>query len=255
MTLEYLVTRAEGASVMQRPFAELSIVDTPSHGLSTRIIEDWTKSSHEINEFYTPRVLAYAYMMTLKSVHSLFQKTVSHKWDWKILLETLLKAEFVYASSKAYSLVKPVIPKEKEEDQEVIPIAHYNSGYKIMISLPEQGGTLEKIENYGIHEFAHYMNHVDAPEHYIASDATMKEALAILVEEEEGINDSYIGDTPHGRAKKLLKKANENKFKGKAFREKWKVLTEFKKHEDFEDYIDDKLFIFTSIADDFSKHF
>lgn len=255
MTLEYLITRAEDGSPVQKPFAELSIVETPSHGLSTRIVEDWTKSSHEISELYTPRVLALAYNETLKSIHKLFQKTVKHKWDWKILLETLLKAEFVYASSKAYQLVKPVIPKEKEADQEVIPIAHYNSGYKIMISLPEQGGTVERIQNYGIHEFAHYMHHVDAPEHYTASDATMKEALAILVEEEEGINHSYAVNIPHGRAKELLKKANENKFKEKAFKERWGILTNFQKHEDFEDYLDDKLFIVTSIASDLSKHF
>lgn len=253
MTLEILVAKAEDDFLEQKIFAELSIVEAPSPKLSVKIIEDWRRYSNEISEHYTPAALAILYMETLQKIHNLFQKKMSHKWDWKTLLQALLKAEFVYASPKAYQLIRPVIPKEKEDDQEINPIAHYNN-YEIIVSLPEHAN-LETIKAYNFHELGHYFHHIDAPENYASSDATIKEAAALLVEKEQGINNSYASHTPHGRANELLKKANENKFKGKPFIEKWKILTEFYNHQDFEDYLNEKLFIFTSIAGDFSKHF
>lgn len=249
MTLEILLTKPEDDNqLVRKRFAELSVKETDPLKMSAMPIKsNWGKYRPQINKQYTPFALANHYGETIKMLHRYFQDIVRHKWDPENLLYKLLLAKFTYASPKAYQLIKPVIPKEKKDDQEVNPIAHYDNKYGIYVSLPDDK-TLKDIKILNLHEFGHLMHQVDAPENYIDSDPTIKEALAILLQEEEGIREYQFMDTPHGRAQQLLRKAGETKFRGKTFAEEWKLLTRFQKYEDFDDYLDDKLFLFTSLA-------
>ena len=195
----------------------------------------------KFSERYPPPALANVYVEVIQELHQYFKGVVGHKWSPGILLQLLLRAKFTYASPAAYQRINIVTRKEKEDDQEINnPVALYNGNSEIIVSLPEDD-TLENIKKYSIHESGHYLHHVSAPESYIDCDETMKETLAILLEEEGGINSSFISNTPHGRANELLRKAYETKFRGNTFAEEWKILTEFRKHQDFEDYLDGKL--------------
>ena len=255
MTLEILVTRAEDGSPVRKTLAQLNVVNVSSLTLLASVSENWDQHQHEISAHFTPSVLTDMYMKSIYKIHRRFLDAFSHTLNSEKLFETLLRAEFMYASPKAYGLIKPVIKKEKEEDQELIPVAHYNNKYEIIISLPENAA-LDTIKGYGIHEFGHYLHQVYDPQNYKNSDASIKETLAILVQEEEGIDYHYLSNTPHGRAQELLRKANENKFKGKTFAERWRLLTRFQKLEDLEDYIDGIFFIdLYKHNPDYSKHF
>ena len=217
--------------------------DDPSTLSVASVVPNWREYQPQINERYTPHVLAEQYVETIKTLHHYFKDVVNHKWTSEDLLQKLLLARFSYASPTAYKLKKPVLPKEKEDDQEINLIAHYDGKYRIYISLPEDG-TLEYIKRFSTHELGHLMHHIDAPENYCASDATIKEVLAMLVEEERMTQLIYNKDTQHERAQQLLRKANRKKLKGKTFAEKWDILTRFKKQEDLEDYIKWRPFFF-----------
>src|SRR3989344_9698667 len=157
MTLEILVTRAEDGSPVRKTLAELSVVNASSLTLLASVSENWDQHQHEISAHFTPSVLTDAYMESIYKIHRRFKEVFDHKLSSEKLFETLLRAEFMYASPKAYGLLKPVIKKEKEDDQELIPVAHYNNKYEIVVSLPENTA-LETIKGYGIHEFGHYLH-------------------------------------------------------------------------------------------------
>ncbi len=243
MTLEILL-RTENDRLVQKYFARLDLKEADPSTLSVAsVVPNWGKYRHQINQRYTPRALADQYIESIKTLHGYFQDTVRHKWTSEDLLQKLLLARFSYASPAAYQLKKPVFVKEKPGDQEFTVVANYNNNYGIYVSLPEDF-TLGDIKRYGIHELGHLMHHLDAPENYRASDATIKETMALLIEVEQGMNLIYKKDTPHWRAQQLLIKANRKKLRGKDFAEKWNTLTKFKKQKDLEDYINGKLIIF-----------
>jgi len=245
MTLEILVTADEKGKCVRKDFAKLEVInaDTLLGLFLAYANKDWGKYELEIDNHFTPPALARAYIEMIYGIHERFLDVFKDELSSEELFETLLKTEFVYASPMAYQRIKPVIPKEKDDDQEFNYVAHYSSKGGIFVSLLENA-TLEVIKGNAIHEFGHRLHQLYFPRNYDYSDVTIKEMLAILLEEEEGINDSYLSKTPHGRAKELLRRANEGKLKGKTFAERWKLLASFLKHEDLESYIDGKLSVY-----------
>lgn len=184
--------------------------------------------------------LAGKYVRAMRKASLAFYDILAPKWDYADVCEYLTKTPCTFVTNEAYQIIKPKIEKEKDNDQEVNPIAHCQPGKGIYLSLYEK--FTETITGSIIHETGHDMHYNLYPKKYNKADSTMLELMAIFVQERCGYRRNYAENTPHGRAVKLLNQLRTKElFQRMNLSERWHFLVDFKSHEALQETIDDIL--------------
>ena len=189
----------------------------------------------EMSTNYTPLKLVQSYLDSIQRItnllHHLLPVPVSDKRLHKILSEV----PFSFVSNKAYEKIKPCFEKEKADDAEIISCAYYDHVNGIYVSIKEEENIMQGAI---IHEHGHYLHDKLYSKAYQECDATMKEIIAIFVQEECGFPRDYRENTPHYRAKDLLQRCRQHAhmktFSPASF---WDLIMRFKHHENLDKYI------------------
>ncbi|MEK6939555.1 MAG: hypothetical protein AABX31_02400, partial [Nanoarchaeota archaeon] len=158
----------------------------------------------------------------------------------KASLEIITQHPYVYASPDAYNVIKPPVKKEKEDDQEMNPVAHLSWGEGIergiFVSLRDHYD-YQYILSSNIHEHGHYLHYILNQDHYKQCDSTLREAMAIFMEMKCGLPVNYVYDepgkeTPHHRAQQILEQLGPVEFYSYMNnKDQWEFLTSFKTHQ------------------------
>ncbi len=239
----------EHDKLVRKNIAKIVVNPTAPLNFRSYLADEWDEEKMGIRG-YSLHLLADNYFDTISEVHRLFAGTVNVDLE-NHLYFVLLGTRFRYARADAYEKIKPIFPKEREQDEEIIAAAHYQDN-EIIVSLPKKI-SLKTVHRLSAHEFGHRMHQELEPINYQYADSTIKELAAFLVEDalavrilDENGQNTYNQNTTHYRAEELLRKAERTKFKELAFADRWNILKLFRKQDDLNDYLDGKLHLFKS---------
>ncbi len=127
-----------------------------------------------------------------------------------------------------------VLPAARDEMPVSDAAACYDArrGIFILTTSSSQSGIAGSI----IHEYGHYLHHTLHPAVYYLSDETIKEVMAILIEEKIDPCYVYRSESPHGQAKTLLRKLEQFDFYNEMdLAQKWLYLSIFTDSSELED--------------------
>jgi len=229
-SIELLVL--ENENLVRMKLAEIMLSDQPRiSSFNPRALEHWVWKG--ISERYEVKTLVQNYIHAILKTQRIFAKIVKDTtYQRKAELETITRHPFIYASPAAYQKVRPQIKKEKKGDDEIKSVAHLSWQEGIFVMLGHNY-TYQTILGSNIHEHAHFMHYTLYPQFYNYYDSTMKECLAIFVEEKCNIKDIYEGRNPHARGQQILKELNKHDFyRRKTIADQWNFLTEYEDHRD-----------------------
>ncbi|MEK6905446.1 MAG: hypothetical protein AABX24_03510 [Nanoarchaeota archaeon] len=137
----------------------------------------------------------------------------------------ILRAPFAY--------VHPAAQKELFADG---AIGHYDVNEGVSVLLAPQPKPV--IKSTIIHEFSHHLHSTLHPKEHVSSDETIREVMAILVEEKIDPDYNYSSDSHHGKAKELLRELNTlDYYQNMSLAERWLFLSEFTNHSVLEGII------------------
>ncbi len=188
------------------------------------------------DETYTCEILLQLYLKPLLKVQQLFSNLLKDTpQEEKASYENITAVPFAFASADAYNTIKPAIQKEKDGDAKIDVVGHFDD-YGIVVSLCEEP---KYIRSTVAHEHGHYMHQNLCPEKYLKCTPTMKEFIAIFVQEMCGYNKSYVENTMHHRAKQLLCELQKTEhYRQIPVSEQWKLINNFRKHRNLRRYIE-----------------
>jgi len=229
------------------PLATFSLKDLPKRASFKSPTE--TNLLSNLSEQFTVRALVKAYLDSSVRIYNLFKKAVN-KIDLyeKVTFENIMARPFAYAQPEAYEKIRPIIPKEKESDADIFPIAHLCWKEGIFVSLFQEQ-SLEYLLGSNLHEQAHGMHYLLYPDHYTSSDATIIETMAIFAEMKCKIPVNYIpqdhnpetkiNETSHSRAQQLLQRLESKpSYASASLPSQWNFLLQYNKHEALSEGID-----------------
>ena len=137
----------------------------------------------------------------------------------------ILRAPFAY--------VLPAAEKEMPVDKAV---GCYDLDKGIFVLLAPQPKRV--IKGTIIHEFSHHLHYTLHSKEYFSSDKTIKEVMAIMVEEEIDPNYEYRSGSVHEKAKELLRELNTlDYYQDMGLAERWLYLSEYTNHSVLEGII------------------
>lgn len=228
----------EEEKVIRKKLASITpeslVAGTYSYRLNSKLWEQ--KSSQPEKNDLEPNALVLHYVSGINKVHNTFRKILrnnqTEKAKFPMLKDSYLHLAsfpFAYVTAEAYERIRHTYAKEKETDKEIIAVAHCDQVKGIFVSL----GNENSLEGTIAHEYGHYLHHTLLPESYKKSSATMKEVIAVFVEEKCGYHTDYVPDGPHYRAEQLLKKLEKKSTFGKnmTLAGQWNFLGSFSHHE------------------------
>ncbi|MBI4147160.1 hypothetical protein HY494_00745 [Candidatus Woesearchaeota archaeon] len=132
-----------------------------------------------------------------------------------------------------FAYVHPTAQKELFADD---AIGRYDVKEGVSVLLAPQPKPV--IKGTIIHELGHHMHYSLHPKEYVSCDETIREIMAILVEEEIDPDYIYRSGSSHGKAKELLRELNQFDFyHDMSLAEKWLYLSKFKNHSVLEGII------------------
>ena len=204
-----------------------------------------------ISEQYEINNLLRNYVEGARKLQQLVTKIVQGtENEDKATLEVITQHPYVYASPAAYKLIKPQIKKEKENDQEIIPIAHlsWRKGIErgIFVSLRDHYD-YQDILSSNIHEHGHYLHYILHPTKYNGCDDTLREVMAIFMEMKCGLSTNYIfsepgKETSHHRAQQILQQLEKTEFYSSMDKKgQWEFLVDFQTHSSLQEFAEELL--------------
>lgn len=238
----------EGEQNKRIPFIEFTLDQLPTKSTYISPTPEKAELLKGAGDQYTVQSLIKTYLDGIARIYYLFKKiTTGTDLEKRITFEHITARPFAYALPGAYQKVKPIVPKEKEQDAEVIPGAHLSWGEGIFSSL-NQYSSLDYLLGSNVHEHTHHMHYLLYPDQYTASDATMIETMAIFTEMKCNCPINYLppdydptsgtGDTPHYRAERLLRQLEiDEKYSKMDLAAQWNYLINFIKHEELSKHI------------------
>ena len=238
-SIDFLVLQEGKVSRLELAGVDLDDPSKISYYLNPEALDEklWTGVAKQ----YDVHSLSENYLETIRRVQKLYRK-INPGYSKKEVLELITEHPFVYAAPKAYQLVKPVFPKEKNDDAEIHPIAHISWEQDlrrgIFISL-EDHFNRDTIIGSSIHEHGHYLHFRLAAEKYKACDSTLKELMAIFVQRKCDYDKNYGEKTPHHRALQLLQQLEQTKYYSSLnSKDQWNFLIDFKTHTELQEKIE-----------------
>lgn len=163
---------------------------------------------------YGPYSMAREFLTDVHNVNRHFACVVADREE--SFLETLLATKVTFAGRRSY------LRKRKEEG---LPLDGQSAGtfYEqdgFLVSLQR---SLDHVSSTIVHEFGHALDDLLNPVNYKQRTPTMREVMAIFVEETVGINEYYL-TKPHRHAKEILRCLAHTRFSLLDFPEQWEFL-------------------------------
>ena len=193
----------------------------------------------KMRTIHTCTSLTQNYLSGINNIYKTFIEIVTGTdYEDKINYDLITSIPFAYATPKAYQKIKPIPLKEKETDKEVVPVGHFEAKNGIVLSL-ENNITPESIIGSIIHEHGHYLHYSLWKEEYQKCDVTMRELMAIFVQEKYYPIGAYKEKTPHHRAQELLHRLeNKESYARSDSASQWNFLLQFMNHQELNEHID-----------------
>lgn len=233
-TIDIIVLEEEQAKRIR--LAEFTLDELPYKSAINRFLSEEELQKLRINYGAdTSKTLLQLYLEPLVKVQQLFSDIFKDTpQEEKASYENIAAVPFAFASVEAYNKIKPFIQKEKDSDAEIDSVGHFN-GSEIIISLRENH---KHIHGNIAHEHGHHMHWTLHPKQYHGCDPTLRELIAIFVQEKCGYSRSYAENTMHHRALQLLHELQETeRYRRMPASEQWKFLNDFSRHETLRNYI------------------
>ena len=134
-----------------------------------------------------------------------------------------------------FAYVHPIAQEELFADS---TIGRYGVGVNEGVSVLLAPQPKRVIKGTIIHEFSHHLHYSLHPKEYVSCDETIREIMAILVEEKIDPDYKYRSGSSHGKAKELLRELNTlDYYQDMCLAERWLYLSEFTKHSVLEGII------------------
>ncbi|GEM_PF-5811458 len=237
-TIDLLVLNQDQESRI--PLATFSLEELPKKASFKSPMEASLLSN--MGEQFTVRALVEAYLNSSLKIYNLFRKAVNTIDLYeKVTFENIMARPFAYAQLEAYEKMRPIIPKEKESDADVFPIAHLCWKEGIFVALFQQQ-SMEHLLGSNLHEQSHHMHYLLYPEHYNHSDVTIIETMAIFAEMKCKMPVNYlpqdynpetkVKETPHYRAQELLQRLESKpSYAAASLQSQWNFLLQYNRHE------------------------
>ncbi len=236
-TKELYLLIIEEEKPLKKPFIEIVTDILPPDSYITKPNAHNLAFWKQQEQPHTPHSLASSYLKKVKDVSNLFHDIFKGHWSYENICKTLLEAPVTYACPEAYKKIRPVYKKENEEDAEFEPVAHFDVKEGIIISLEQKESSY--LECTIAHEFGHYLHHRWYPERFTNSDPTMKEIVAIFVQEQLDHRKTYREKTLHSRAQQILTQTRQNRlYQSMTTAEQWNFLVYFTFHGALRGYLE-----------------
>lgn len=229
----------EEEQVKRKPLAEFTLDKLPK---KCSILRKGDLKQHFWSgdgKYHTRTSLVQTYLDGVIEVHKLFNKILKGTGhQGACSYEFVTSIPFAYSCPEAYAKIRPTFPKEKADDVETISIGHFTEE-RIYLSL-EHNLTSDNLAGSITHEHGHYLHNKLWPDKHNQADPTMKELMAIFVQEKCNYPREYTPNTPHHRALELLKKVEAtNMYQQMTVQNQWDFLLGFTQHASLQEFVND----------------